>query len=213
MPYSSPNGLPQRAVRLAAIVEGHGEVEAVPVLVRRIAAEIDPGLLIEVRPVLRVPASRLVRVGELERQVELAGRAVAPGGAILILLDCDSDDGCPARDGPVLLARARAARADLRIGVVLAKKEFEAWFLASAASLRGQRRLSTDLAPPAAPEEVRGAKEWLSRHMPAHRPYAETTDQVALTRMFDLELARAAGSFDKCYREIGSLVRQAEDRS
>ena len=135
-------------IRLAAIVEGHGEREAVPLLVRRIAAAVDPSLVVEVRPVLRIPASRLLREGELERQVELAGRWVAPHGAILVLLDCHADGSCPAVDGPNLLERMRAARPDLATSVVLAKKEFEAWFLASATSLRGHRRLAQDLTPP-----------------------------------------------------------------
>ena len=76
-------------------------------------------------------------MGELERQVEFAGRSVAPDGAILILLDSDADGACPAEDGPALLSRARRARNDLAISVVLASKEFEAWFIAAARSLRG----------------------------------------------------------------------------
>ena len=32
-------------VRIAAIVEGHGECEAVPILIRRIAETIDPGFV------------------------------------------------------------------------------------------------------------------------------------------------------------------------
>ena len=41
-------------LRLAAIVEGHGEVEAVPILIRRIAGEAYPDATVEVTPVLRV---------------------------------------------------------------------------------------------------------------------------------------------------------------
>ena len=33
-------------LRIACIVEGHGEVEAVPILIRRIAATIDPAWLL-----------------------------------------------------------------------------------------------------------------------------------------------------------------------
>ena len=146
-------------------------------------------------------------MGELERQVEFAGRSVAPDGAILILLDSDADGACPAEDGPALLSRARRARNDLAISVVLASKEFEAWFIAAARSLRGVCRLPEDLEPPPDPEEIRGAKEWLSRHMPPHQPYAETTDQPAMAQRFDMQLARAADSFDKCYREIDRLLR------
>ncbi|MEW6754085.1 MAG: DUF4276 family protein [Candidatus Latescibacterota bacterium] len=195
-----------RPLRLAAIVEGHGETEAVPILVRRIAAQIDPGLPVLVRPVLRIPSASLLRSGELERAVELAGRAVAPLGALLVLVDCDADEACPAREGPQLLARARTARSDLRTAVVLARREFEAWFIAAAASLRGRRGLDGNLNPPPRPEEIRGAKGWLSRHMPRSQPYAEVTDQPALTQAFDMGQARSADSFDKCYREIAALV-------
>ena len=43
--------------------------------------------------------------------------------------------------------------------------------------------------------------------MPPHQPYAETTDQPAMAQQFDMQLARDADSFDKCYREIDSLIR------
>ncbi len=90
--------------------------------------------------------------------------------------------------------------------MVLAKKEYEAWFIAAAESLRGQCGLPEDLAGVPNPEDIRGAKEWLSRCMPRNRRYAETTDQATLTRVFDMQAARRADSFDKCYREIVRLL-------
>jgi hypothetical protein len=121
-------------------------------------------------------------------------------GWILVIVDCDWADGCPAEDGPMLLKRSVAARGDLPIAVVLAKREFEAWFLAAAESLRGKNGLPTNLESPADPEDVRGAKEWLSNRMPPGRSYAETTDQPAFTETFDMNAARHSNSFDKCYR-------------
>jgi hypothetical protein len=153
---------------------------------------------------LKVPESRLLKQGELERAVELAANKLDGQGGILILLDCD--DGCPANEGPKLLARAVAARRDIPISVVLAKREFEAWFLASAESLRGHRGLADDLTAPQNPEAVRGAKEWLADRMPLNQTYSETTDQPALTARFDLKAARHSDSFDKCYREIVRLL-------
>ncbi len=198
-------------VRFAAIVEGHGECEAVPVLIRRVAATLDPGLAVSTGPVLRVPASRLGKPNELERAVELAARKNAGQGAILVLLDCD--DGCPATQGPQLRKRARAARADLPLSVVLAKREYEAWFLAAAESLRGKHGLPRDLVGPAEPEEVRGAKQWLASRLPRDQGYAESTDQPALTALFDMNDARSAASFDKCYREIAGLLKVLRERS
>jgi hypothetical protein len=192
-------------LRIASIVEGHGECEAVPILVRRIARTLDPSLVPVVDPVLRVPASRLVQQGEIERAIELAARKNAGQGGIFVLLDCD--DGCPAEQGPALLQRALKARSDLPVSVVFAKREFEAWFLAAAESLRGQRGLPADLTGPPDPEAVRGAKEWLQDRMPRGRSYAESSDQPALTAVFDMNAARRAGSFDKCHREISRLLQ------
>lgn len=191
---------------IACIVEGHGEVEAVPILIRRVAARVDPGLSIIVKRPLRITRSQLVRAGEIERGIELAARQVGRQGGILVLID--SDDDCPARLGPQLLDRARKARSDLPIGVVLAKREFEGWFLASAESLRRKRGLPDDLIPPPDPESVRGAKEWITRHMIGGSAYSETLDQPALTAAFDMDQAAArSDSFAKCLREITGLIR------
>ena len=191
-------------VRIAAIVEGDGECEAVPVLVRRIALEIDAGFVPKILSPLRVPASRLLKEGELERSIQLAALKLQGRGGILVILDCD--DGCPAHMGPQLLSRARQARADFPIAVVLAKKEYEAWFLASAESLVNRRGLPPLLETPADPEAIRNAKGWLTDRMPRGSRYSETSDQAALTAVFDMAVARRADWFDKCYREIHKML-------
>ena len=193
-------------VRVIAIVEGHGECEAVPVLIRRIAQELSPGFVPRVLPPLRVPASRLVKQGELERNVIFAARKLQGAGGIVIIIDCDWNDCCPATAGPALLERARRVRSDIPISVVLAKKEFEAWFIAAAESIRGKRNLAADLEVPADPENIRGAKGWLSARMRTDAGYSETDDQPALTAAFDMAAARRADSFDKCYRDISAML-------
>jgi len=87
-------------VHLASIVEGHGECEAVPILVRRIAQNLDAALAVSVHPVLRVPGSRLAKQGEIERTVELAARKNAGQPALTAIFDmnaarsADSFDKC-----------------------------------------------------------------------------------------------------------------------
>src|SRR5579875_3662216 len=175
---------------IACIVAGHGEVQAVPILIRRIAAVVDPALSIDVQSPLRVPRSTLIRDQELERAVELAARKTGGRGGILIRVD--SDDDCPAEPGPQLLARAHKTRSDLPISVVLAKREFEAWFLSSAELLRGKRGLPGNRTSPPSPESIRGAKQWMTRHMTGGRTHTETLDQPALTALFDLDQAATA---------------------
>ena len=195
-------------IPIASIVEGHGEESAVPALLRRLARQLAPDFADQLffpHPI-RVPRDRLVKPGELEKAVDLAGRKVRPSGAIFILID--ADNACPAELGPTLLQRAESACSDLPIGLVLAKKEYECWFLAAAVSLRGLADLPEDLAPPQNPEDIRGAKEWLTNNMPRGRAYAETIDQAELTQHFDIQQARSADSFDKCVREVARVLSE-----
>lgn len=191
---------------VAVIVEGHGECEAIPILIRRIASDIEPGAVPKVLKPLRIPGNQLRRADGIERAVELASRKLGGTGGILVVVDCDWEGGCPATDGPELLRRAQRSRADMLISVVLANKEYESWFLASAASLSGKRGLRQELESPANPEAIRGAKEWLTAQMPRGRRYSETVDQPALTAVFDINAARVSDSFDKFYREVQRML-------
>ena len=83
----------------------------------------------------------------------------------MILLDADDD--CPAELARALARRAEAVRPDRRIRVVLAKREFEAWFLAAAQSIAGRRGIRESVAPPADPESIRDAKGFLDLGCPA----------------------------------------------
>ncbi len=195
-------------VKIGCIVEGHGDVEAVPILIRRVATNLYPELTISTYPT-RVPRTKLVKVDSLERTIELTVRRIGKQGAIFIILD--SDDDCPAELGPELLQQVVKIRSDLPISVVLAKCEFEAWFLAAAESLRGQRGLKNDLQSPSNPEGIRDAKGWLSRQMEDNRTYDERNDQPAFAARFDFEQARNADSFDKCYRDIVRLLCELQD--
>ena len=190
-------------MRISCIVEGHGEIEALPILLRRLRDVIAPGLPLEVRKPMRVPRSNLAKEDGLKRYVELAMAQIDEDGGVLVLLDADDD--LPCELGPRLLGIAQQVRPDRRVRVVVAEREFEAWFLAAAESLRGRRGLSTDLSAPERPEAVRDAKGWLTHHL-AGRSYRETIDQPALAAILDISSARRAKSFDKLYRDVESLL-------
>lgn len=191
--------------RIVAIVEGHGEIDAVPILLGRIAEAVAPAADVAILPPIRVDRYGVVKQGELERAVELAARMTGTDGSILLLLDADDD--CPAELGPALLERARAARPDRIVRVVLAKAEYEAWFLAATASIAGRCDIDEAAAQPDDPEGIRDAKGWLTARMPFGRSYRPTRDQANLTEHFDLEAARrAAPSFDKLWRDVRALL-------
>ena len=198
-------------IQIGCIVEGHGEVEAVPLLIRRIAADLYPELGVIIPRPIRIAKNKLLQANGLEQWVEIVSVRIGAQGAIFVILD--SDDDCPAELGPDLLHRASQVHTGLPIAVVLAKCEFEAWFLAAAESLRGRRGLRNDLNPPDNPEGIRGAKEWLSHQMESSRTYSETQDQPALAALFDIEQARQADSFDKCHRDIMRLLDELRDRT
>ncbi len=124
-------------VHVSCVVEGHGEREAVPALVRRIAQRHN--VVASVSQPIRVHRSKVVKEDELRRAVTLAAMRLAGRGGVLVLIDADDD--CPAELGPKMLAWAVSTRSDIPVAVVLAKTEFEAWFLAAAASIAGRRGL------------------------------------------------------------------------
>jgi len=186
---------------------GNGDVAAVPLLLRRMQKLIRPDLALVVPRPIRQGRYKLVKAGELERAVELAARSVPRPGAILVLIDAEDD--CPAQLAPTLLTRIRARHSDLPSGVVLAKCEFEAWFLASLDKLSGQYGLNEGLSSPPDAERIQNAKGAISRCMPGSRTYSEPIDQPALAALFDLELARGRSpSFDKCWREVARLLNE-----
>lgn len=191
------------------IVEGHGDVSAVPVLVRRIAVERLKLPAPRILPAFRLPRTQFESARFLDA-IELAARKVrnqvAAGGGVLVVLDSDKD--LPCELGPRLLHRASSRRPDLAIRVVLACREFEAWFLAAAESLRGLSTIRSDALAPEAPEAIAGAKERLQQTLlrPGCR-YNETIDQQVLARKISLEQAATCPSFDKLCRDVAALLR------
>jgi hypothetical protein len=172
---------------VASIVEGDGEVAALPVLLRRLCAWLSPDAHINVSQPIRVRRDRFLnRDEEFRRYLLLAAAKSGDEGWILILLDADDD--CPAELGPRVLDRAREVVPHRPVSVVLATREYEAWFLAAAESLHGQRGFAFESSPNFEPEQPRDAKGWLTKRI-ARGKYRETTDQPAFTKLMDLQQA------------------------
>lgn len=186
---------------LASIVEGDGEVAALPVLLRRLAEWKTPDSYVQVLPPIRVRKDRFLnRAEEFSRHLQLAAAKCGEDGWILVLLDADDD--CPATKGAEILEQGRAIIPHRRLAVVLANREYEAWFIAAAASLDGFRNFQcqpddgfTDAETP------RNAKGWIGERI-AGGAYHETTDQAAFSARMDLEVAYARSrSFRKLCSE------------
>ena len=173
---------------VASIVEGDGEVAALPVLLRRLGEWRTPAVGAQVLPPIRVYKDRFLnRPDEFSRHLLLAAAKCGDAGWILILLDADDD--CPAVKGAEILGRAKIIVPHRRVGVVLANREYEAWFIAAASSLDGSRNFCWSPADGQVNAEIpRNAKGWLSKRMGSHA-YGEITDQPAFSARMDLQLA------------------------
>jgi hypothetical protein len=79
------------AFQIAPIVEGHGEVSAVPILLRRMIAELNLAVPIEVVRPIRQPRGSLLKDRGVESAVQLAAIEMGGSGAIFIILDSDGD--------------------------------------------------------------------------------------------------------------------------
>ena len=164
-------------VTIASVVEGHGEVTGLPKVLYSIAKQFSIPVLQVPRP-HRIPRESLIKAGGIERAVAAEANRVSGVGGVLVVLDADDD--CPAQLGPSLLSRARAARPDKRVSVVLPNIEFEAWFIAAASSIGGRCGLPNGLEVPSNPEGIRDAKGSLTYRRTDGLQYSPTVDQATL---------------------------------
>ena len=192
---------------IVPIVEGHGEVAAVPALLHRLHVETGNRGQLRVNPPIRVKASAFLRPGHADfaRYLALARAKSGRRGLVLLLFDCD--DGCPAEQGPALLDRARASCPDVPLLVALAYREFETWFVAAARSLSEAGFLTGTRTPPPAPESIRDAKGWLGQRMEGG--YDPVRHQLDMARAFDFDAARRVASFDRFCRRIVTYLEGA----
>ena len=109
--------------RLVPIVEGYGDLEAVPLLLRRIlldrhwshwsvAAPKRAGSL----AALKKNLGQFIQYAQLEKDC----------GGILVLLDLD--DGCPKKEAYTLAAQVHQLHPRYPVAVVLVHREYETWF-------------------------------------------------------------------------------------
>lgn len=190
--------------QILPIVEGHSEVESVPILLRRILNQMEI-FNIQIAKPWRVKRNKVVKEGELERAIQQGIRERDNIGAILVLLDADDD--CPAELGPRLLERCKN-KTQLPASVILANKEMESWFLGGKESLRGVRGIKADATAPSTPESIRGAGERLTQNMEKGRRYLGPDDQPAFVERLDFHITRQrCPSFEKFLRDVENIIK------
>lgn len=186
------------------IVEGHGEEQAVPVLLRRLLTEL--GVYdVAVKRSLRCPKNQMTADEAAFKRMLTLARFDLDVSAVLFLFDADND--CARTFVPAMRRWADETAPGFPCAVVMARREYEAWFLAAITSLRGQRDIHVDATYPGDPEAVSDAKAALRAFMPPNRKYSETTDQAALSQLFDFgQACQGAASFRRLVQEVRRLL-------
>lgn len=202
------------APKIVPIVEGHGEVDAVPALLSRALLHFERYDIFAAASLNAHGRGNLTSLNGLERLLEVAYRQPNCAGVLVLL---DSEGECPKELAQTLTARIRQHGARFPTVLVLAHTMYEVWFVACASLLAGQTvgnrdAFAGDLQTPLDPETIKDAKSWIDSQMPRSRPYKETEDQVALTRLIDFEVASAnSRSFRRLLHAVEELL-EAIDR-
>lgn len=199
-------------------VEGHGEAEAIVSFLARLTADLALAP-VRWRPPLR---QRGFHADHVVTRVLNIVRAKRDADGLLIFRD--ADDECPRAAAPRIAALARGARLPFPVATVLAEREFESLFLASLPTLAGKLLrdpsgssrpgIRADAHFEVDPAAVRGAKEWISAHMPRGRIYKPSVDQRPLAAMVDFSVVRSSSlrwfhSLERALRFLS--VAAAED--
>ena len=192
-------------MRIQPVVEGHGEVGAVPVLLRRLLVEALTVGVVVGKPIRRKRSELATKEG-LARSIEMA-RDKPDCAAILVLFD--GDDDCPAHLGPAAQDWANAAARGVPCAVCIAHREYESWFLATLDSLY-HKDIKADAQAHPQPERPRDAKGQMSRWMQG-RGYKPTPHQAKFSALFCLADAyKRSRSFRKLATSFGQLLTAME---
>ena len=184
------------------VVEGVGEVQAIPVLFRRLAGVAGVHDL-QIATPIRYSRHDIVAGLGAERAASLARSR----GAVSLVVVFDADDDCPVEVARAVAEHFASAAPDLAIWVVVADREYEAWFLGAIDSLRGRRGILADVDSHADPESPRDAKGELTQRMDGSRAYLPRVDQPAFTALFAMDSAyRTCRSFRRMAKVFGELA-------
>lgn len=175
---------------LAPIVEGHGEVSAVPALLSRLSHRI------RVAPPVRMNRNEMDNADKLSRYTRVAASNIQANEAGLVILFLDADSDCPSEIGPQLLRTLRDATTRA-CAVVVIVHEFESWIVGGHPAIDEAR-----------PDTAGAPKERLRSSFGRYKPSLE---QKRLITEIDMDrLAERSASFSRLQRIVReTLARNA----
>lgn len=195
-------------LKIGLIVEGHGDRLALPGLVTRVSQEIHNRFDIIPSTPVRINRGKFSnRFDDYERALQLLAKR---NDGILVVLDSDDDD--PEELASGLESRAQAVVGFRKTRVAPAVREFESWFLASLAQMRGEGGVRPDADCEGAPDQYAGAKSAFARNL-LSGVYSETVDQKRYCALIDLGAAKENSpsflQFTKCVDDLISSSGQS----
>jgi hypothetical protein len=117
---------------IGLVVEGRGEIQALPLLLRKWLRERGDFRDILGKPVPCNGRANALKLNGIEGKVAVA--AARPGcRAVLVVLDGEGDAVC--RLGPKLLVRSRTVAGGKPVAIALADVKYESWLIASTETL------------------------------------------------------------------------------
>ncbi len=190
---------------LHLLVEGPGDKQAAPILLRRLLQEQLQRYdwVVDAKHVMEVGGLAKLRKRLADFIEHLRGKTC--DGALILL---DLEDQLPCEEGPALAEEIAALQAlPFPVVVVFAYQEYEAWLLASLASIAARSpHFPNDLTYPENPEGKRNAKGELDKRMPPLVKYKEVLHQAEFTKFLDFKQARRAPSFQRLERAVAELL-------
>ena len=202
-------------LNIAPIVEGDGEVVAIPILLRRLIPHLCADATAEILRPIRQPRDRLVYNKDecLKNSILLAAAKLKQlkfrDRASLIRVLCDADEDCARTLAGRMSSVASESASQHSVATILAVREYETWFVGAAESLERFLQLTGDI--PENPEQSGSKKRWIEDRFKGTK-YSETVDQARMTAAMDLTLCRQrCPSFAKLCRDLERLMRLSEE--
>ena len=190
--------------RILPVVEGQGDMGAVPELIRRIALSHGYNDVHVLSPHRRGDLPKV-----LSRFDDFVRTALFEKCPVLWVLDYDCEHCLDhKRDAVDLRRRAENLAEGARVEFVFMVQEFETLFLSDHETTRAVfADIKNTLAFPKDPEAIRDAKGWLSEARPKGSAYKATQHQTKLTSRLDLaRLRMRSGSYVRFEAAVRALI-------
>ncbi|MFZ4814068.1 MAG: DUF4276 family protein [Phototrophicaceae bacterium] len=193
---------------LYCLVEGAGDADAFPLLVRRILHEQFSRYELQVKAWSTNGRDNLFK--DIHRYLELLRRAPDCAG-VIIATDLEKATDCPVEIAYILSEQAKILRLPFPVAVVIVVCEYESWFLYNLSAIAERYPSLTATTYTGDPALKCNAKEWIEDHLPKGTKYRETEHQVSMTAKIDLKhTAEQSRSFRRMIRAVEFLVQQID---